>query len=165
MKVLDTEGGAVKLQSEQSKRVCFYKKQLFKVIFLTGLLPAISMADDHEQTTLPFLVWAEVEEESEFNEEDVRPIVIYDQTSNVEVLSAGYGSGRLEQRVDDIPVQALADLKAKMDEVFDLMGSSQDSDYNLETIELHVTANAEGGFFIASGGIEGGMKLVFKKSN
>lgn len=145
--------------------MCLCKKQFFKVIFLTALLPSISMANDHEQDTLPFLVWAEVEEESEFNEEDVRPIVVYDPVLNAEVWSARSGGRRLEQRVDDIPVQALADLKAKMDEVFDLMGSSQDSDYGLETIELHVTASAEGGFFIASGGIEGGMKLVFKKNH
>ncbi len=43
------------------------------------------------------------------------------------------------------------------------MSASQSSDYELETIELHVTASAEGGFFITSAGIEGGMKLVFKR--
>lgn len=153
----------MKLRTGQQKFVYFYKKQLFKAILLAGLLPSISMANDHEQATLPFLVWAEVEEEEGFNEEDISPILIYGPASHAEVWSARSGRRRLEPRVDDIPVQALADLKAKMDVVFDLMGDSQDSAYDLETIEIHVTASAEGGFFIATAGIEGGMKLVFKR--
>ncbi|WP_456065590.1 Pepco domain-containing protein [Halomonas colorata] len=57
----------------------------------------------------------------------------------------------------------MADLKVRVEEAFALMSASQSSDYELETIELHVTASAEGGFFITSAGIEGGMKLVFKR--
>lgn len=70
---------------------------------------------------------------------------------------------RLKPSVEDIPVQAFADFKAKIEEAFELMGDPSDSNYQLESIELHVTTSAEGRLLIATAGIEGGMKLVFKR--
>ncbi|RUR52018.1 Pepco domain-containing protein [Vreelandella populi] len=60
-------------------------------------------------------------------------------------------------------MQAFADLQAKIEEAFEMMGDASDSNYQLESIELHVTTSAEGRLLIASAGIEGGMKLIFKR--
>lgn len=38
-------------------------------------------------------------------------------------------------------------------------------DHRIETIELHVLVNAEGSVGIASGGVEGGIRLVFQRND
>ncbi|MGQ7288678.1 Pepco domain-containing protein [Vreelandella venusta] len=137
---------------------------------LSAVLPSMSMASDQEQareeSTLPFLIISE-DQSPVLNYE--RPYVIIAGEDSISQFPPQIGEGpwlpnaRLTPSVEDIPVQAFADLKAKIEEAFDLMGDIPDSNYQLELIELHVTASAEGRLLIATAGMEGGMKLVFKR--
>lgn len=153
---------------EQLKRVFFYRHLLLKAIFLASLLPGMTMASEQEQegSTLPFLIMTE-DHRSVLAAE--YPYVIIAGEDGISQFPPQTGEGpllpgaRLTPSVEDIPVQAFAEFKAKIEEAFELMGDTSDSNYQLESIELHVTTSAEGRLLIATAGIEGGMKLVFKR--
>ncbi|WP_141440120.1 Pepco domain-containing protein [Vreelandella titanicae] len=157
----------MKLLSEQLQHVCFYRRLLLKAILLAGLLPGMSMASEQEQegSTLPFLIMLEDHSTVSVSESPT-VVMIRDDVSFQFPEQIGEGPiaprARLRPSVEDIPVQAFADFKAKIEEAFELMGDTPDSNYQLESIELHVTTSAEGRLLIATAGIEGGMKLVFK---
>lgn len=156
----------MKLLSEQPQRVCFYRHLLLTSILLAALLPGMSMASEQEGNTLPFLIMTEEHSPVLATE---YPYVIIAGAEGITQFPDQIGEGpllpntRLKPSVEDIPVQAFADFKAKIEEAFELMGDPSDSNYQLESIELHVTTSAEGRLLIATAGIEGGMKLVFKR--
>lgn len=158
----------MKLLSDQLQRMHFYRHPLLTSILLAGLLPVMSVASEQEQegSTLPFLIMTEEHSPVVATE---YPYVIIAGAEGIAQFPDQIGEGpllpntRLKPSVEDIPVQAFADFKAKIEEAFELMGDTPDSNYQLESVELHVTTSAEGRLLIATAGIEGGMKLVFKR--
>ena len=158
----------MKLLSDQLQRMHFYRHPLLTSILLAGLLPVMSVASEQEQegSTLPFLIMTE--EHSPVPASESPTVVMIRDNASVQFPSQTIEGpvtpgARLKPSVEDIPVQAFADFKAKIEEAFELMGDRPDSNYQLESIELHVTTSAEGRLLIATAGIEGGMKLVFKR--
>ncbi|WP_404376003.1 hypothetical protein [Vreelandella aquamarina] len=155
---------------EQPQGICFHKPLFLKTFLLLVVLPGMSLASEQEQTqvesTLPFLIMSE---DPSPTMNYGRPYVIIAEEYDIAQFPPQVGEGpwlpeaRLTPSVEDIPMQAFADFKAKIEEAFDLMGDAPDSNYQLESIELHVTASAEGKLLIATAGMEGGMKLVFKR--
>ncbi|MGM0832444.1 MAG: Pepco domain-containing protein [Pseudomonadota bacterium] len=160
----------MKLLSAQPRGVCFYRHLFLKALFLQLSLPGILMASEQQQepveNTLPFLIM--VEDHSTVPSSESSSVLNFREEVSLEfpeqTLEGPVTSGaRLKPSIEDIPMQAFADLQAKIEEAFELMGDASDSNYQLESIELHVTTSAEGRLLIASAGIEGGMKLVFKR--
>lgn len=66
-------------------------------------------------------------------------------------------AGRLEQNFRNLLNHLRPALKSAASETV--------GDHHIKTIELHVLVNAEGSVGIASGGIEGGIRLVFQRSD
>lgn len=158
----------MKLLSEDPLRGCCYRPLILKGVLLAGLLPSMAPASEQGQVenTLPFLIMTE--DHSAVMASDYPYIIIAGEGTSFQFPhQTGEGpllpGARRTPSVEDIPMQAFADLKAKIEEAFEVMGDTPESNYLLESIELHVTASTEGKLLIASAGIEGGMKLVFKR--
>lgn len=168
--VMTAEGITVKPVSKKPQSIYFYRHLFTTACLVSVMLPGMSMASDqeqaHEASTLPFMIMSE---DPSPTMNYGRPYVIIAEEYDIAQFPPQVGEGpwlpeaRLTPSVEDIPMQAFADFKAKIEEAFDLMGDTPDSNYQLESIELHVTASAEGKLLIATAGMEGGMKLVFKR--
>ena len=120
--MLDTEGVAVKLLSDQPQRVCFYRYLVLKAILLAGILPCMAVASEQEQegSTLPFLIM--VEDLSTVSASESPTVVMIRDNASVQFPSQtiegpGALGARLKPSVEDIPVQAFAEFKAKIEEV------------------------------------------------
>lgn len=71
-----------------------------------------------------------------------------------------------DAREQDIPLDELADkiraISASLDHVLSGV-EAQEGNYAIDSVEMHVVVNAETNLVVVGGGVESGIKLVFRR--